>query len=165
MATECISLDLIPELRRWEMSILYSCDIWPVSHILAPFLVALFTKSPLFGFLMSGIWEIVEIIALMIFGNYGFYAGPQSATHIETFAESLVDDWLIHGFIASVVAWVFIHTLNFPLMINYKEFWSNIYRFWYYILALVALLLCFFDLYPISINTHQLPGSNHLHGI
>ena len=153
MATQCIPLDLVTGLRPWEIPTLYSCDIWPVPHILVPMAVGLFTKWPLFAFLMAGIWEIIEVLILMLFQNFSlFFVGPEENLQFENLGQVLVDDWLIHGGIGVMLAWVLIHTFEFPVLVDFSDFWANIYKFWYYVFAFAAVAFAFFFLYGLEVG-------------
>lgn len=153
MATQCVPLDQVINLRPWEIPTLYSCDIWPVPHILVPFSVALYTKWPLFAFLMAGIWEIVEVLMLMLFRNFSlFFVGPEENLQFENLGQVLIDDWLIHGGIGTLLGWTFIHTFSFPKFVDFGEFWSDPYKFWYYVWSFAFVNFGFFFLYGLEVG-------------
>ena len=142
MATQCIPLDQITGLQPWEIPTLYSCDVWPVPHILVPMLAGLFTKWPLFGFFIAGVWEIIEILILMIFQTFNvFFVGPDANSAYENLGQAFIDDWLIHGGIGTLLAWTLLHTFDMPLLVDFGEFWTKLYKFWYYVFAFIILAL------------------------
>ena len=157
MATQCIPLDQITGLLPWEIPLLYSCDIWPTPHILNVLILGIFTKSPTFAFLMSGIWEIIEVLILIMFNNFSlFFVGPEENLAFENLGQTLISDWLIHGGIGTLLSWIFIRAFRFPAMLTIYDFWNRVYVFWYYLFGFILLLFGFFFLYGAEVNDFRL---------
>lgn len=153
MATQCVPLNEITHLFIYELPTLYACDIWPVPHVLTVFSVGLYTRSALYAFLFSGIWEIVEALILLIFGNFSlFFVGPADNLALENLSQSIIDDWLIHGGIGALLSWVFYYGFNFPILVNFKEFWTDVYRFWFYVFSFVLVNSGFYFLYGTEVG-------------
>ena len=153
MITQCTPFTEIVGLLPWETAVLYACDIWNVPHVITVFLWAIMSKSPLVAFLLSGVFEIVEALALMGFGDFGFFfSGPKENIMIENIGQSLVIDWLLHGGIGTLLGWMYLKTFRFPAMITVYDFWNKPFYFFYYLLAYIFSTLLYFFLYGIKLE-------------
>ena len=140
----------------------FACDKWAVPHIVAPFVVAIMTRNPWFGFVMAGIAEMLEYLVYAIAGNFVVFVftgtdGITENDRTENVAGILLEDWLIQGGIgALILGSVFLWIIKGKtyLTLNDLTRCKNIGKFIFYIIMTLLLMIPAF-IYPFSIDSFQ----------
>lgn len=139
MATPCVFVDQ-GLLGPFDMVNTYACDPWAVPHVVAPFLVGIITKDPLFAWFMAYFAETIEIIMYQWLGGYEFFIGDADGN--ENLAGALVDDAFIQGGIGALLSLIFLFVFAYPRLLAWKDAWrGHAGRFWFYALFLIFLVL------------------------
>ena len=89
----------------YSINFLDDCDMWHAPHIANPFFLMVITRSWVAAFFVSGLFEIVECLMVVIFQNFALFAG--AANSLENLPDVLIDDWLIQAGLGTLLgAWV-----------------------------------------------------------
>lgn len=88
-----------------EIRFLDNCDMFHAPHIANPFLLMMLSRNWVVSFLVPGIFEIFEIVSILILSNFGYFPGATDS--YENLTDSLVDDWLIQAGLGVILgAWI-----------------------------------------------------------
>lgn len=96
----------------WDFVLCEGNKGWPSAHTELPFLATLITGSPLFAFLMQGVFEIFEVTVLLVFNNFIVFDTLEA--ELETLAGSVFGDWLINGGLGVLAAYLLMDVFDFP---------------------------------------------------
>lgn len=107
---------------QYTFDFIFDIDIWAAPHIVNPFTLYLFSRSTCFTFLVVGVFEIFEILAVTIFRNYVIFFVTE-ADDDETISSSILGDWLFQGGIGILIGWLFVWVVGAP-----KPWMPNWYR-------------------------------------
>ena len=135
----------------------FACDKFSVPHIIAPFLIAIITRNPWFGFTMAGIYEVLEYLIYAIADDFIIFATGTESNNVENIAGILLEDWLIQGGVgALILGGVFLWVIpgKTHLTLNDLKRRGHILRFIFYVvitLFFVAPAL----LYPLVSGSFQ----------
>lgn len=82
---------------------------WPVSHFVLPMFATLATRRPLLVFLVTGLWEVAELLLRSGSEADGFQSPSGEAEGLSSYespAGSLVYDWVVQGGWGVLVGWL-----------------------------------------------------------
>ena len=140
--------------------ILSECDRWSVLHIVTPFLLTIWTRSPFFGFFMAGFGEFIEYFALTIWGTFAVFVtngNPKVNPNIdiESLANIFVADWLIQGGIGVFLGWFFCQMIESPALYQWKHIWTRPFTFCYMTVMLLGATALKGSLYSLDFGSFK----------
>ena len=121
----------------FSINFLDNCDMWHAPHIANPFFLMILCRRWWVAFLVSGLFEIVECLTVVVMGEFGLFAG--AANSLENLPDVLLDDWLIQaGLGVTLGAWV---TWYFDSPYMWRGWYTDRGRFMWWLLWYVAVML------------------------
>lgn len=121
----------------FSINFLDNCDMWHAPHIANPFFLMILCRKWWVAFLVSGLFEIIECLMVVVMGEFGLFAG--AANSLENLPDVLIDDWLLQaGLGVALGAWV---TWYFDSPAMWKGWYTDRGRFMWWLLWYVAVMV------------------------
>ena len=119
------------------INFLDNCDMWHAPHIANPFFLMMITRNWVAAFFVSGLFEIIECLMVVIFKNFALFAG--AANSLENLPDVLIDDWLIQAGLGTLLgAWV-CWFFDSPKM--WTGWWTDRGRFMWWLLWYILVMI------------------------
>lgn len=117
-----------------------TCDIWPGTHVVNPFILYCMTQWWPLVFLLTGVSELLEGVGRML--NQGGGAPLLEIDETgESLTQALVDDWLICGGIGLLLGGLFMYHIRRQPLLSVHKWRYHRRAFYFYAAFTVAWLL------------------------
>jgi hypothetical protein len=122
----------------FEIRFLTSCDLWQAPHLANPMMLMIWSHSPVWAFLISGLFEIVEVLFVVIARNYVVFIGV-TAVGFENVSDIVLSDWLIQAGLGLALGWIFIQFFQSPAV--FRGWYTDRGRFFWWVLVYLLIIV------------------------
>lgn len=102
--TPCQNIGNSNDVGPFSLNFLWACDFWHAPHLVNAMILMVWTSGNLvrwlmpaiIGFLVSAMWELIEVIGVVIIGNYIIFIGVTNVG-FENIVDVVLVDWAIQA--------------------------------------------------------------------